>query len=826
MTQDDATKQSDSPTGLPREVRRHVLMSWASLTAERLYPILWPAGGVVGLFVVLALSNFFTLLPEWLHLICLVGFIAGLVWAIMWSLRQSSFPTHAQAIRHLEQSSGLDHRPLSSLEDRPATIADGDTKQLWRAHQRWIFAHLNKLTVAWPKLSLAAKDPHALRVLLGLAVAALTIANWSEVSSRLALALSPGTAQGHGVATFEAWLSPPAYTGDAPVHLTALTRDGDDSVLSVPIGSLLTVRTLGASSAVMRASTFGGSYPKQTRSEFVSTGGDSREAKLMIDANVEVKLSLNASQTGHWRIKVVPDLPPKIGFKQPLAVTQTQSLRFDYVVQDDFGVSAADAHITLEDKTLEDRGASASVLPEIKFDLPLPPAPARSGEAMVFKSLTEHVWAGLKVRVRLSVKDQLGQTAFSKPVTIILPERQFSQPLARALIEQRRMLSRDPRSSGFVAKALDALSIAPERFMPDQRVYLGLRTAAFEVRRARLDATRIDFGRIQSAQQLLWDIALKIEDGETPQAQAELRNIQQKLMDALSKGAPEAEVERLMAQMRTALARMLSSLAEKMQGSNFMLQGLNGQVLKPQDLKSMMDTIQNLARQGANGAAQQKLAQMLELLENVQAGGGGKMSPEQKASTEALERLGAVMSRQRGLMDQTFRELKATEDAPGKKPSPLQAPQEKLGNELSPVIKQMMKNPDSAAALKRAQDAMDDAADQLGSGDLDQAGKSQQKAIDELRKGGQALAQQLMQQMAGQGASVPGSVGPGSGENEDPFGRPQSSSGPAFGDSVKVPDKFDIQRARVILDELQKRAAERGRPDAELEYIERLLRRF
>jgi hypothetical protein len=43
---------------------------------------------------------------------------------------------------------------------------------------------------------------------------------------------------------------------------------------------------------------------------------------------------------------------------------------------------------------------------------------------------------------------------------------------------------------------------------------------------------------------------------------------------------------------------------------------------------------------------------------------------------------------------------------------------------------------------------------------------------------------------------------------------------------VKVPDKTDIQRAREILEELQRRAAERGRPDAELEYIDRLLRRF
>jgi hypothetical protein len=114
----------------------------------------------------------------------------------------------------------------------------------------------------------------------------------------------------------------------------------------------------------------------------------------------------------------------------------------------------------------------------------------------------------------------------------------------------------------------------------------------------------------------------------------------------------------------------------------------------------------------------------------------------------------------------------------------------------------------------------------MGIGDLGPAVKSQQRAIEALRNGGKAMAQQLMQQMTGAGAMVPGSAGAGGGDNEDPFGRPQSSRGPTTGDAVKVPDKSDIQKAREILQELQRRAAERGRPDSELEYIERLLRRF
>ena len=45
-------------------------------------------------------------------------------------------------------------------------------------------------------------------------------------------------------------------------------------------------------------------------------------------------------------------------------------------------------------------------------------------------------------------------------------------------------------------------------------------------------------------------------------------------------------------------------------------------------------------------------------------------------------------------------------------------------------------------------------------------------------------------------------------------------------DGVEVPDESDVQRARQILEELRARAGERGRPTDELDYIDRLLRRF
>src|SRR5258706_889484 len=415
--------------------------------------------------------------------------------------------------------------------------------------------------------------------------------------------------------------------------------------------------------------------------------------------------------------------------------------------------------------------------------------------------------------------------AQSKPMRITLPERKFANALARALIEQRKSLARDPPSAPLVGKALEALSVAPERFMPDVRNYLALRAVYFLVSRTK------GVNEIANAQQLLWDLALRLEEGHTPQAQAELRAVQQQLMEALARGAPDQEISRLLAQLRSAIERTMKAMADQAQNQGATIRDPSVRALRPQDLQTMLDSIQNLARQGSGAAAQQMLSQLQNMLENMQAMGAAQMSPEQKAASQALEKLGDMIGQQRGLMDKTFREQTSREDPehPGQPASgrnqQLSGEQTTLGQQLSQMMKQLGQGKEVPDALSEAQRAMSRAAEDLAQGRLGTAGESQQKAIDQLRRGGQAVAQQLMQQMARQGGMMRGE-GPGSGEDEDPFGRPQASYGPSFGESVRVPDKMDIQKAREILEELQRRAAERGRPSYELDYLDRLLRRF
>ena len=72
-----------------------------------------------------------------------------------------------------------------------------------------------------------------------------------------------------------------------------------------------------------------------------------------------------------------------------------------------------------------------------------------------------------------------------------------------------------------------------------------------------------------------------------------------------------------------------------------------------------------------------------------------------------------------------------------------------------------------------------------------------------------------------------GPDGPFNRVGRDPLGRAAGGLWPMYDDGrVEIPDEDDVQKARGILRELYRRAAERNRPKPEQEYIERLLRRF
>ncbi len=127
-------------------------------------------------------------------------------------------------------------------------------------------------------------------------------------------------------------------------------------------------------------------------------------------------------------------------------------------------------------------------------------------------------------------------------------------------------------------------------------------------------------------------------------------------------------------------------------------------------------------------------------------------------------------------------------------------------------------------ALEDAERAMRGAVGALEGGDTANALAAQGYSVERLREAAEALARQALDaDRAGQSnqAGQDGSAG------RDPFGRQTGTgSGLGSGEDVAIPDAYDRQRARDILDALRERLEDPSRPAEEREYLRRLLDRF
>jgi uncharacterized protein (TIGR02302 family) len=482
--------------------------------------------------------------------------------------------------------------------------------------------------------------------------------------------------------------------------------------------------------------------------------------------------------------------------------------------------------------------------------LPLPQQRARSGTGETIRNLSADPWAGGPVRMRLLARDESGQTGESEALDLSLPSRLFVDPLARALVEQRRKLALDANQAHSVAAALDALTIAPDKYLDDLGAYLAIRSVY-----RRLALARDDDG-LRSVVEGLWNIALGIEEGDLSEVARNLREAQEALRDALENNASDEEIRRLTEELREAMQRFMQALAEQARRNpNVSRMPLppNARMLRQQDLERMLDQIERLAQTGSRDAARQMLSELQSMLDSLRAG-RPQQSEEAGQMGQMLNELGDMIRRQQELMDQTYRLDRGEWPDPDPNAGGGEGPPNgvdknaPLSEELAEMLRRLHRDQqglqqqlrDMMGRLKemglgengqfgRADQSMGQAGDNLAQGEPGSAVGNQGNALEALRQG----AQSLSEQMANRGMQPgPGQSGPvrqgmrGGHDGTDPLGRPTRSTEPDLGLGVKVPDEIDTQRAREILDTIRKRLGESARPLLELDYLERLLQRY
>jgi uncharacterized protein (TIGR02302 family) len=819
-----------------------------SLLWERLWPALATLATALGLFLAFSWVGLWLALPPIAHAIVFFFFVVVIVIAAL-PLIMLRVPSATDGLRRLDRSSGENHRPATAVADEIAANHNDPVAQaLWRAHVERALMSARKLKAGWPQPRLALRDPMALRALVLILVVASFFAAGGERWKRVTAAFDWSGVVAPANFRIDAWVTPPVYTGRPPVMLPGL-RPGEAAQMmapvSVPAGSQLVVRSTGnVRFDIVRK---GGLEDAQPDAHAALPAG-SAERRFVIKDDGAVILHGVGSSDLTWNFTVIPDRAPTIELIKDPERQARGSLRLDYRMEDDYGVVEAHAEFALKGDDVDGTKPAHPLYNAPEFQLTLPQARTRSGAAQTTRDLTEHPWAGAKVAVTLVARDEAGNEGRSEPTEFQLPQRIFVKPVARALIEQRRLLALDAEAKPLVLTALDTLTIAPERFTPETAVFLGLRAIYFDLAHAKTD------DQLREVVARMWDMATQLEDGNVSQAELALRQAQEQLRQALERGATDEELKKLMDQLRAAMDKYLQALAEEMKKNPQQLArplDRNTRMLSQQDLKSMLDRLENLARSGNKEAARQLLEQLQSMLENLQmARPGAQYDEGDDDMMSALDELGDMIRKQQQLRDKTFkqgqdqrRDRQRQQRGQGQQQlGDLRQDQQGLRDRLNKLLDQLkqrglgnpgqqqgqdQKGESDMDQLGSAGEAMGEAEGELGQGDADSAVDSQGRALEAMRKGAQGMAQSMQQNGMGQGPGQPGRNGRQRAQQDtDPLGRPMR--GREYGDdvTVKVPGEIDAQRARRILEELRKRFGESSRPQLELDYIERLLKDF
>jgi uncharacterized protein (TIGR02302 family) len=811
-----------------------------ALLWERVWPPCWPALAVLGVFLVLGLFDFLPNLPGLLHAAILIGLGAAFAIGLAAAFGKTVIPDAFSARRRIEQASGLQHRPLQALADRPSGSLDVAAAGLWEAHRRRMEAAARRLRIGLPQAGFAARDPWGLRAVLAILLLLGAIDAGNDWKDRLLRSVTPGIAGRSGItaASLDIWVTPPDYTGLAPQFL----RPGTAEMLRIPTGSKLLAQVHGGQ-AVPRLAIDGESR------DFDAVDKQNFRAAATLTAGKQLAVMQSGAALGNWQIEIIPDNPPKIAFAKPPEGTTHAALRIDYQASDDYGVESAKAVIRREGGNPEET---------IELDMPLPGLHLREAQATSYHDLSPHPWAGLPVEIRLVATDALGQTGESEPLRMKLPERKFEHPVARAIIDQRKELATDPGSRLAVADTLSDLRERPQLYRDDTVAFLGMRLAEERLR------INDDANSIAQVQQLLWDTALRIEDGRMSLAEREMRRLQQELQDALAKNAPDAEIDRLVKELQQALDRYLQALAENMaRNPDQYQQPIDpSKVISSRDLQRMLDRARDLARNGARDQARELLSQLQNMLENLRMARPGQMPQQGSGEAQKMMRdMRELMQRQQQLLDRSFRaqqqqgqqgqqgrmgqrgqqqgQQPGQQQGGGDQPDPNGQMGDAAGQQegLRRMLGEMMRRlgdglGDIPEPLGRAERAMRDATEALQRREPGDAIGPQTEALDQLQQAARDFAQQMQRRMQGQwGNPNDDEVGATDGTprdrvERDPLGRPLSNNGTYDQGDVKIPDQNTLQKAREILDELRRRAGERFRPEIELDYIDRLLKRF
>ena len=786
---------SASVSSAPRSplLDRRLFQSKQALLVERLLRLVAALATLALFFVALSWLDLWRPAPVEARMVG-VGLFGFLALYLIAQEIMRGWPGRTSALHRLDAAAAAPLRPARSLDDSlAAQNADPATRALWDAHRRRLETALAETPVAPPEPGLARRDPFALRALALVAAVAAGFAAGDEKGARLAAAFdwrAGGLLLG-ATDRIDAWFEPPAYTGRP-----AIVLGPEGGAVEAPQGAILRLRP-----ETTRVSVDGGLAlaPPATSDAEAPQKTDAAPAYQLIGP-----AQLTLADGRRFEVTAIPDLPPQAALTERPRNNTRGSMTLAYEANDDYGVAGVDA--VFEKKP----GGRRALYAPPRLPLSPPMGPGGNGEGKSTLDLVESPFAGTPVTLRIVAKDGAGQEGASPPVEMMLPQRRFKKPLARALIEQRRILALDPDNRAAVRLAIEALALAPEAFDTPSAVFLGLRAAHVGLEGPRSDDD------LRGVVDMLWALALTVENDHASQTANDLRAAEQALREAMARGDSEEEIARKTEELRAALDKMLEQMGAR-PDPNRPPRAASGDdnSVTPEELQSMLDDIDKAMKSGDTAQAQQLLDELQDIMENLQTAEGDGGAERRQRGAKALKQLDDLAREEQQLRDETFQGENG-----------MRARQQALRERLERQQKEMADaDPEAESEFDAARRAMKEAEEALGpKGEgRDAAVEAEGQAVESLRKGADRLAEKMRGEGEGEGEDGRPAGRRRTGKGQDPLGR-NSGGKQARGkfDPLGLPP---AQRAHRVQEELRRRLGQPERPPEELDYLQRLLRR-
>jgi hypothetical protein len=467
---------------------------------------------VFALILVVANLAFWGLLgalPATIQFIAALLFWFGGIYLLVREFPHVAWPNAARIKARLEQAGNLPHQPLQTLADEPirrSPLADA----LWQQHKMQAAGLLAQLR--WPILraGYAPRDPFALRWLLIL-LALLGILHAPKLAlPRLLTAFAPTSTNilaTLGAGKVYLYFVPPAYSGIAPIYLTSTAPL--PKKLTLPQGTMLWARVAG-----------GAVKP-------VLTLTDEKKFSRLQDNFFVLQTKLDTGDVLQIRQGFVPllNLPLKIQSPRPPEVTLDQITLMPHGEMQ-IKLCARDLY-ALRSLTLHWRGSDR---PDILGEKNIP-VKGKNLCQDVIVNFAADILAGRPARLWASAVNSAGLERDSEIKNLPLPHEEFQNPVAADLAAARQdyALNNDAGKLAQALKNLNTKSLPVGLFLSVQNVQQQLNSHDAAIQPAILAN--------------LWQIIMRLEEGEYADIAANWRLAQGELLDDLRNWqVPEADV--------------------------------------------------------------------------------------------------------------------------------------------------------------------------------------------------------------------------------------------------------------------------------------------